>query len=121
MLFSCRLEANLHEATALWDVNYAIERRYVSPFEQHVHSFLEMVPLMAGSFIAVLHWPQFIALFGFGSEAPRFAIEWKSEPLPVVYIFAVLAAALLLELVPYLEELWRGLRAAKAETARTAG
>ena len=76
---------------------------------------------MKRAFVAVLHWPQFIALFGFGSEAPRFAIEWKSEPLPVVYIFAVLAAALLLELVPYLEELWRGLRAAKAETARTAG
>src|SRR3954453_17243775 len=24
-----------HEATALWDVSYAIERRYVSPLEQH--------------------------------------------------------------------------------------
>ena len=111
-----------HEATALWDVSYAIDKRYVSPVEQHVHSFLEMIPLMAGSFIAVLHWPQFIALFGFGSEAPRFAIEWKSEPLPVVYIFAVLGAALLLELLPYLEELWRGLRATKAGAAsRTAG
>jgi len=110
-----------HEATALWDVSYAIERRYVSPLEQHVHSFLEMIPLTAGSFIAVLHWPQFIALFGFGSEAPRFAIEWKSEPVPAVYIFAVLGAALLFELLPYLEELWRGLRAAKTGTAeRTA-
>ncbi|TMI99507.1 MAG: diguanylate cyclase [Alphaproteobacteria bacterium] len=107
-----------HEATALWDVSYAIDKRYVSPFEQHVHSFLEMIPLMAGSFVAVLHWPQFIALFGFGSEAPRFAIEWKSEPLPLRYIFAVLGAALLLELLPYLEELWRGLRATKAEAAR---
>jgi len=110
-----------HEATALWDVSYAIERRYVSPFEQHVHSFLEMIPLMAGSFVAVLHWPQFIALFGFGSETPRFAIQWKNEPLPFVYIFAVLGAALFLELLPYLEELWRGLRASRAESAhRTA-
>ena len=111
-----------HQVIALWDVSYAVTRRYVSPIEQHVHSFLEMIPLMAGSFIAVLHWPQFIALFGFGSDAARFAIEWKSEPLPVVYIFAVLGAALLLELLPYLEELWRGLRATKAKTAhRTAG
>jgi hypothetical protein len=29
-----------HEATALWDVSYAIKHRYVSPLEQHVHSFL---------------------------------------------------------------------------------
>src|SRR4051812_42255753 len=121
LIFAVMIAAFIaHEATALWDVSYAIERRYVSPFEQHVHSFLEMIPLMAGSFIAVLHWPQFIALFGFGSEAPRFAIEWKSEPLPVVYIFAVLGAALLLELLPYLEEFWRGLRAMKAAPRRTA-
>ena len=110
-----------HEATALWDVSYAIDKRYISPFEQHVHSFLEMIPLMAGSFIAVLHWPQFIALFGFGSETPRFALEWKNEPLPVAYIFAVLGAALLFELLPYLEELWRGVRATKtAPAGRTA-
>jgi hypothetical protein len=111
-----------HEATALWDVSYAIDKRYISPFEQHVHSFLEMIPLMAGSFIAVLHWPQFSALFGFGNETPRFALEWKNEPLPLIYIFAVLGAALLFELLPYLEELWRGVRATKAAPARrTAG
>jgi hypothetical protein len=111
-----------HEATALWDVSYAIDKRYISPFEQHVHSFLEMIPLMAGSFIVVLHWPQFIALFGFGNEDARFDIAWKSEPLPLTYIFAVLGAALLFEFLPYLEELWRGLRAAKVKMAgRTAG
>jgi len=100
-----------HEATAVWDVSYASTRRYVSPFEQHVHSFLEMIPLMAGAFVIVLHWPQFLALFGFGEESARYALEGKHEPLPVVYIFAFLAAALFLELLPYLEELWRGLKA----------
>ena len=100
-----------HEATALWDVSYAIERRYVSPIEQHVHSFLEMIPLMAGAFVAVLHWPQFLALFGLGGDTARFALELKKESLPIAYIVAVLGAALLLELLPYLEELWRGLKA----------
>src|SRR5207237_7699708 len=76
-----------HEATALWDVSYAIEHRYVSPIEQHVHSFLEMIPLMAGRFIAVLHWPQFIALFGIGGEAPRFEVNWKGEPLLLCDLF----------------------------------
>jgi hypothetical protein len=102
----------LHEATALWDVSYAVARRHVSPIEQHVHSFLEMVPLMALVLVVVLHWPQFLALFGLGDEAARFDVAWKEAPLPVAYVVAILGAALLLELVPYLEELWRGLRAA---------
>ncbi len=37
----------IHEATALWDVSYAVTARDVTPIEQHVHSFLELVPLMA--------------------------------------------------------------------------
>src|SRR5512146_1114901 len=37
----------LHEVTALWDVSYASRRRYVSPLEQHVHSFMEVLPLTA--------------------------------------------------------------------------
>src|SRR4051812_30643770 len=83
----------LHEATSLWDVSYAIDKRYVSPLEQHVHSFLEMIPLMAGAFVAVMHWGQLLALFGLGSEPARFAIEWKQSPLPVGYIVAVFAAS----------------------------
>lgn len=102
-----------HEATALWDVSYAVTRREVTPFEQHVHSFLEMLPLMGAAFVAVLHWPQFLALFGAGPEPARFDLTWKQEPLPVAYIASVLAAALLFELLPYLEELWRGLRTAR--------
>jgi hypothetical protein len=100
-----------HEATALWDVSYAITQRYVSPIEQHVHSFLEMTPLMAGLFVVVLHWPQFLALFGLGSEPARFTVAFKPDSLPATYVLAVLGAALFLEVLPYLEELWRGLRA----------
>jgi len=35
----------LHEATAYWDVSYATSTRKVAPVEQHVHSFLEILPL----------------------------------------------------------------------------
>jgi hypothetical protein len=101
-----------HEATALWDVSYAAPRRYVSPIEQHVHSFLEMIPLMAGLIVAVQHWGQLLALFGLGPEIARFVIRLKDDPIPVLYVVLVLAAALFLELLPYLEELWRGIRAA---------
>lgn len=40
----------LHEATAIWDVSYAYGRREITPTEQHVHSFLEMLPLMGTAY-----------------------------------------------------------------------
>ncbi len=98
----------LHEFTALWDVRYAETRRRVTPFEQHVHSFLELVPLLGLTLIAARHWPQFLALFGVGAEPARLTFAWKSESLPPPYIAAVLAGAFLLGLM-YLEELIRGL------------
>jgi hypothetical protein len=101
----------LHEATALWDVSYATQTRGIGPFEQHVHSFLEMLPLMGLTMIAVLHWPQFLALFGLGQEAARFSLALKPEPLPWHYVTAILTAVLLFEVLPYVEELIRSLRA----------
>jgi hypothetical protein len=103
----------LHEATAIWDVHYVSATREVTPIEQHVHSFLEMLPLMGLLMIIVLHWQQFLALFGAAAEPARFGLVWKSEPLPIGYIAAVLLAVLAFELLPYLEELIRGLRAKK--------
>ena len=99
-----------HEATALWDVSYAVGRRRVTPFEQHVHSFLELVPLMAMLLVVSRHWSQFQALLGLGGEPARFELVAKNEPLPVAYIVALFALILVFELLPYLEELWRGLR-----------
>src|SRR6195952_372602 len=57
-----------HELTALWDVSYAVSARVVTPIEQHVHSFLEMIPLMAFLALAQRHWPQLLALFGQGEQ-----------------------------------------------------
>jgi hypothetical protein len=92
-------------------VSYAVTRREVSPVEQHVHSFLEMIPLMAMLFVISLHWGQFQALFGFGSQTPRFDLAWKEEPLPAGYVLSIMAVILLFELIPYFEEFFRGLRA----------
>ena len=38
----------------------------------------------------------------------------KPEPLPLLYIVLVLGSTLMLDLLPYLEELWRGVRARSA-------
>jgi hypothetical protein len=100
----------LHEATAMWDVRYATTARTVSPIEQHIHSFPEMIPLMAIIGVVSIHWPQFLALFGAGSEAPRFDIAWKPQALPVAYILVTFAVILLFEFLPYVEEFVRGYR-----------
>jgi hypothetical protein len=46
----------LHEATAMWDVRHAVTARDVTPIEQHVHSFLEVLPLTAALFVVSRHW-----------------------------------------------------------------
>ncbi len=99
----------LHDMTALWDVSYAVTLREVTPIEQHVHSFLEMVPLMAVAFVCVLHWPQVLALFGLGGGTRDWSVRLKTRPLPWRYVTAMLGAMVSLEWGPYLEELARTL------------
>lgn len=101
----------LHEATALWDVSYAVEHRNVTPLEQHVHSFLEMLPLMGLSFVAVLNWPEVMAMVGLGDRGADWSVRWKEEPLPTGYVVATLSAVALFNGLPYLEELWQDIRA----------
>jgi hypothetical protein len=98
-----------HEITAHWDLRYAVTRREVRPIEQHVHNYLGVIPLMALSFVIVLHWPQFLALFGSGPERADLTIARKHVPLPVGYIVTILAAIALFEVLPYGEEFVRGL------------
>jgi hypothetical protein len=96
-----------HHAVAFVDVRYANHTRVVAPIEQMVHSFLEILPITAFLLLAVLHWPQLLALFGLGMEPARFAFAKKAVPLPIAYVSAVLGAALLFNLVPYGEEVVR--------------
>jgi hypothetical protein len=103
----------IHEATALWDVSYAVSKRWVSPVEQHVHSFLEMLPLMAICIISLVHEAQFLALFGHGSEAARYTVMLKTDHLPAGYIAGFLFLATMFNVLPYLNELWRGHQASK--------
>jgi hypothetical protein len=100
-----------HEATSYWDVSYAAARRNVSPIEQRVHDYLGVMPFMALSFVLILHWPQFLALFGLGPEPARFSLELKKAPLPSGYVVGLLSAIVVFEVLPYAEEMWRGLRA----------
>jgi hypothetical protein len=102
----------LHQATAIWDVRYAHATREISPSEQHVHSVLEMLPLMGLMLVVALHWSAFSGLFGLGT--PDFAFRWKNDPLPVAYIATMLGLTAALEVLPYIEELVRTLRHRRA-------
>jgi hypothetical protein len=95
-----------HELTAIWDVAYADGRRRVTPTEQHVHGFLERVPLMATAFLTVLHWDQARAVVGAGGE-PDWRIRAKRRPLSRRYRIGTIAVVGVLGGLPYVEELAR--------------
>jgi hypothetical protein len=97
----------VHEATALWDVAYAEGRREVTPNEQHIHSFLEVIPFMAVSFMICLHWKQFRALMGVGKEPVRFNLRLKKQPLSPRYVSMLLSSLGATVGLPYAEEFWR--------------
>jgi hypothetical protein len=100
----------VHEVTGYYDLKLAMATRQVTAFEHQVHSALEMLPLTAMLLIMVLHWPQTLALFGAGAESADFSLGPKQIPrwgeiIPPAVAFICLA------LLPYLEEVWRGVRA----------
>jgi hypothetical protein len=103
-----------HEATAILDVSYAYDRREVRPVEQHVHSFLEMLPLMGLLIIITLHWEQFLSLIGISRESADYTLRLKQPPLPWTYVSIILSLVMLFEVLPYLEELIRGIRGREA-------
>lgn len=97
-----------HEATALWDVSTAEgSGREVTPFEQHVHSFLESMPIMAASALGCLRWRQVRELLGGARSRDAWRPRWKENRLPGGYLAAVGAGVVAAIAVPYGEELYR--------------
>ncbi|GIL39867.1 hypothetical protein [Roseiterribacter gracilis] len=99
-----------HEVTIIWDVAYAYGRRVITPTEQHVHTGLEVLPFTAFLLILPLHWDQFCAMFGFGPAQAQWALVARPEKLPLTYVMIALGSALLFDILPFVEELVRGLR-----------
>src|SRR5438477_570313 len=90
----------------------------VPPTEQHVHSFLESLPLMGLLVIITLHWRQFLALFGLGGETAQFGLRIKEGPPSWLYVTVMLSLVLLFEILPYLEELARAYAFARHQGGR---
>jgi hypothetical protein len=103
----------LHHVTAYLDVRYADSTRKVEPREQMVHSFLELLPITAYLLLAAAEWPQFLALLGLGGEAAVFVPQPRM--LSGSYAVAIVTAAILFNVLPYLEELLRCIRTARSD------
>jgi hypothetical protein len=92
-----------HMAVSLWDTSFAQPRRFISPLEQQIHSYLEMLPLFALALVFVLHWD--------AVRDPDWTWSSRESPLPDAWRWGVIAA-----LVPgmslIVEELLRCQRAA---------
>ncbi len=71
-----------HEITSYGDLVFANHRRRIAAFEQRVHDYLAVVPLVALSLVLVLHWQQALALVGTGPADADFSLRWKDTPLP---------------------------------------
>ncbi|MFD0740143.1 hypothetical protein ACFQZQ_12740 [Lysobacter koreensis] len=101
-----------HTVTAYRDVRYAAARRHISPFEQFVHNFLNVLPLAALAIVIVLHWPAFQALLALAEAPPNaWTLQWREPPFERAVIAAVLVASLLFGLLPGVIEFVRTLAA----------
>jgi hypothetical protein len=99
--------AVLHEATAIWDVVFSSSRRPIRPVEQHIHSFLEMVPFCVSSVAACMHWEQFLALIGLGNEPADFAFRLRQPSIGPRQLLGVAGAILIVGALPHADELRR--------------
>jgi hypothetical protein len=101
----------VHELTVYWDLHYSTPRRNVGPFEQMVHSFMEILPLASIALLAVLAWEQALALAGLGAESADWSLRPKQRPLPASWLLAGLLASLVFNALPLAQETWSCVRA----------
>lgn len=91
-----------HELTTYVELRYAVPRRTVGPLEQMVHSFMELLPLVALALLAVMAWDDVRALFGAGE--PDFSLRPKEQPWPAAYLLGAAAAGVVFNVLPLAEE-----------------
>ncbi|RCW70342.1 hypothetical protein [Pseudorhodoferax soli] len=100
-----------HELTVWLELRFVVGRRAVAPFEQMVHSFLEVLPVAGLLLLALAS-----AASGGGVDGGEGGLRWRRHPLPGSYLAALIGAVLLLNVGPLLEELWRCVRHRRAGT-----
>jgi len=92
----------VHELTVYWDLSYSTLVRDVGPFEQMVHSFLEILPLLALVLLMVA---------AAGQGPADWSLRPKEQPLPENYLAAGLLLVGVFNVLPLLQETYACLRA----------
>jgi hypothetical protein len=99
----------LHEITLWCDLTYASTRRVIPPIEQWVHGLQMGLPWLGLLTLCIAHRAQTLAIVGLGAASVDWSLRWRDPPVPTEAKAAVLAAALLLVLLPFLQE-WQRCR-----------
>ncbi|RZL40020.1 MAG: diguanylate cyclase [Rubrivivax sp.] len=102
----------LHEATYAADLRVALAARQIPALEQWVHGFQHLLPWCGWAGLLALAPQQALALLGRSDEAADWALRLKQPLPPWPYTAAVLLAALVLNVLPFLSEARRSARAA---------
>lgn len=98
-----------HETIVLWDIAYAAKLRPPSATEQHIHSFLEVLPFTGLVFTICLH-PEHAAELLSGGKPRRWELRPNRHPLSPLYSTVVMTCAFLFQVLPHTEELIRCFR-----------
>lgn len=103
----------VHEITVYGELQYSTIRRDVAPFEQMVHSFMELLPFVALVLLALVAWPL---------QLDDWSLRPRSGPWPLDTIGIALAATVLFNALPLAQEtiacLRGGSRRKASHTAR---
>jgi hypothetical protein len=92
-----------HEATTWIELRYTVPLREVRPFEQMVHSLMEILPLAMLAALAVGHWDAL--------AAGDFGLRPKRQPWPATDFLVIGAAVAVFNVLPLAEEMMRCRRA----------
>jgi hypothetical protein len=99
----------VHEATVYWDLDYSTLKRDVGPFEQMVHSFLELLPLVSLALLALL------------ADRAEWSLRARGEGWLTRYVLMAAGASVLFNLLPLLQETWSCAAANRRRETEPAG
>jgi hypothetical protein len=100
-----------HETTSYADIRFAHARRNLSPAEQRIHDYMTAIPVTALCLVGVMHADAVASLARDPATMFTAPLQWKATPLPVAQVLGILGAVVIVDLIPYAEELYRGIRA----------
>jgi hypothetical protein len=99
VLLAIVMSVAAHSVLVYRDVAYTEGRRVISPLEQHVHGYLEVLPVVAVGLLVLFEWNDV--------ATAAWTLRWKAPPLSAAELATILGSFFVLGGTPILEELLR--------------